>query len=88
MNFLADHLSRIHEGIPGLLDISLKDPTIDYNNLELPDSNQPLQIKQGTPPLPILALNHATQCIIEAKLRPLSLIPAVTLLIILALNTL
>jgi len=36
-NFLADYLSRIHEGIPGPLDISLKDPTIDYDSLELPD---------------------------------------------------
>jgi len=36
-DFLADYLSRIHEGTPGPLDISLKDPTIDYNSLELPD---------------------------------------------------
>jgi len=43
-NFLADYLSRIHEGTPGPLDISLKDPTIDYDSLELPDPTQPLQI--------------------------------------------
>jgi len=43
-NFLADYLSRIHEGTPGPLDISLKDPTIDYDSLELPDPIQPLQI--------------------------------------------
>jgi len=36
-NFLADYLSRIHEGTPGPLDISLKDPTIDYDSPELPD---------------------------------------------------
>jgi len=44
MNFLADYLSRIHEGTPGPLDISLKDPTIDYDSLELPDPLQSLQI--------------------------------------------
>jgi len=43
-NFLADYLSRIYEGTPGPLDISLKDPTIDYNCLELPDPTQPLHI--------------------------------------------
>jgi len=43
-NFLADYLSRIHEGSPGPLDISLKDATIDYDCLELPDPTQPLQI--------------------------------------------
>jgi len=43
-NFLADYLSRIHEGTPGPLDISLKDTTIDYDNLELPATSQPLQI--------------------------------------------
>jgi len=43
-NFVADYLSRIHEGTPGWLDISLKDPTIDYDRLELPDPTQPLQI--------------------------------------------
>jgi len=43
-NFLADYLSRIHEGTPGQLDISLKDPTIHYDTLELPDPTQPLQI--------------------------------------------
>jgi len=36
-NFLADYLSRIYEGTPRLLDISLKDPTIHYDSLELPD---------------------------------------------------
>jgi len=46
-NFLADYLSRIHEGTPGPIDISLKDPTIDYDSLELPDSTQPLQINTG-----------------------------------------
>jgi len=43
-NFLADYLSRLHEGTPGPLDISLKDHTIDYDSLELPDPTQPLQI--------------------------------------------
>ena len=43
-NLLADYLSRIHEGTPGPLDISLKDPTIVYDSLELPDPTQPLQI--------------------------------------------
>jgi len=43
-NFLADYLSRIHEGTPGLLDISLKDSTIDYDSLVLPDPPQSLQI--------------------------------------------
>jgi len=42
--FLADYLSRIHEGTPGPLDISLKNPTINYDSLELPDPTQPLQI--------------------------------------------
>jgi len=36
MNFLADYVWRIHEGTPGPLDISLKDPPIDYDSLELP----------------------------------------------------
>jgi len=44
MKFLADYLSRIHEGPPGPLDISLRHPTIDHDSLELPDSTQPLQI--------------------------------------------
>jgi len=43
-NFLADYLSRIDERTPGPLDIILKDPTIDYASLELPDPTQPLQI--------------------------------------------
>jgi len=43
-DFLADYLSRIHEGTPGPLDISLKDPTIDYDRLEHPDPTQPQQI--------------------------------------------
>ena len=43
-NFLADYLSRIYEGPQGPLDISLKDPSIDYDSLELPDFTQPLQI--------------------------------------------
>jgi len=42
--FLADSLSRMHDGTQGLLDISLKDPTINYDSLELPDRTQPLQI--------------------------------------------
>ena len=41
-NFLADYLSRIHEGTPGPLDISLKDTTIDYDSLELRDPTQSL----------------------------------------------
>jgi len=43
-NFLADYLSRMQEGTPGPLDITLKDPTIDYDSFELPDPTQPLQI--------------------------------------------
>jgi len=43
-NFLADYLSTIHEGTPEPLDISLKDRTINYDSLELPDTTQPLQI--------------------------------------------
>jgi len=43
-NFLADYVSRMHEGTPGPLDISLKDPIIDYDSLELPEPTQPLQI--------------------------------------------
>ena len=34
---------RIHERTPGPLDISLKDPPIDYDRLELPDLTQPLK---------------------------------------------
>jgi len=44
MNFLADYLSRIHEGTPGPLDISPSDPTTGYDSLELPDPTHPLQI--------------------------------------------
>jgi len=44
MNFLADYLSRIHEGTPGPLDTSLGDPTIDYDSLELPDPTQLLKV--------------------------------------------
>jgi len=43
-NFLADYLSRIHEGTPGPLDIRLRDPTINYDSLKLPDPTQSLQI--------------------------------------------
>jgi len=46
---VADYLSRIYEGTPGPLDISLRDPTIDYDSLELPDPTQPLQINTGYP---------------------------------------
>jgi len=49
MNFLADYLSRIHEGAPGPLHISLRDPTIDYDSLELPDPTHPLQINRTYP---------------------------------------
>jgi len=35
---------RVIEGTPGLLDRTRKDPTIDYDSLELPDTTQPLQI--------------------------------------------
>jgi len=45
MNFLAHYLSRIHQGTPAPLDISLRDPTIDYDSLALPDPTQTLQIK-------------------------------------------
>ena len=44
MNFLADYLSRIYEGTLAPLDISLRDPTIDHDSLELPDPTQPLQM--------------------------------------------
>ena len=44
MNFLAAYLSRIHERTSGPLDINPRDPTIDYDSLELPDPTQPLQI--------------------------------------------
>jgi len=44
MNFQADYLSRIHGGTPGPLDISLRDPTIDHDSLELPDPTQPVEI--------------------------------------------
>jgi len=37
INFLADYRSRIHEETPGPLDITLRDPTIDDDSLELPD---------------------------------------------------
>jgi len=43
-DLLPDYQSRIHEGTLGLLDISLKDPTINYYTLEQPDSTRPLQI--------------------------------------------
>jgi len=43
-NFLADYLFTIHEGTSAAFDISRKDPTIDYDNLELPDLTQPLRI--------------------------------------------
>jgi len=43
-NFLAEYLSRIHEGTPVPLDISLKDRTIVYDSLELPDHTQPLHV--------------------------------------------
>jgi len=42
-DFLADYLSRMDERTTGPLDISLKDPTIDYDSLVLPDPNQLLQ---------------------------------------------
>ena len=47
-NFRADYLSRIHEGTPGPLDISPKDPTIDYDSLQLPDPIQPLPINTSS----------------------------------------
>jgi len=43
-NFLAEYLSRINEGTPEPLDISLKDSTIEYGSLELPDPTQRLPI--------------------------------------------
>jgi len=43
-NFLADYLSRVHEGTPGPLGRNLMDPTIDYDSLELRNRIQPLQI--------------------------------------------
>jgi len=87
-NFVADHLSRIHEGTRGPLDISLKDPTIDYDSLELPDPTQSLKSIEAPLPLPILALNQTTPCTTHAKPKPLPLLPAVTLSVVAALNTL
>jgi len=46
-NFQAEYIGRMHEGTPGPLDISLKDSTIDYDSLELPDPTQPLQINSS-----------------------------------------
>jgi len=43
-NFLADYLSGIYFGTLRPLDISLKERTIDYESLELPDPIKPLQI--------------------------------------------
>jgi len=43
-NFLADYLSRIHEGTPAPVDIRLRDSTINYDSLELPAPTEPLQI--------------------------------------------
>jgi len=45
--FLVDSLSRIHEGTPGVLDISFQDPTIDYDHLKLHDPTQPLQMNSS-----------------------------------------
>jgi hypothetical protein len=44
-NFLADYLSRIHEGGPGPLDITLKDPTKNSTSLEQPDTDKALHIQ-------------------------------------------
>ena len=46
-NFLADYLSRIHEGYPGPIDINLKDPTIDSDSLEQPTSPTTPQINSN-----------------------------------------
>jgi len=81
--FQADYRSRIHEGTSGPLDsdISLKDPTIDYDSLELPDPTQPLQINTSyaSPRLPILSWNQTTPCTTQAKPKPLPLLLAVSL---------
>jgi len=46
-HFLADSLSRIYKGTPGLVDISPKDLTIDYDTLELCDTTQPQEIMRS-----------------------------------------
>jgi len=88
-NFLADYLSRIHEGTPEPLHISLEDPTIDYDSLELPDSTQPLQINTS--------YTSCTDFSIESddamyhsglKPKPLPPLPAVTLFVVASLDTL
>ena len=46
-NFLADYLSRIHEGYPGPIDINLKDPTINSDSSEQPTSPTTPQINSN-----------------------------------------
>ena len=87
-NFLADYLSRSHEGTPGPLDISVKDPTIYYDRLELHNPTQPLKSIQAPPPLPILELKQTTPCTTQAKPKPLPRLGAVTLSVVAPLNTL
>jgi len=72
-NFRADYLSRIHEGTPGPLDISLKDPTIDYNSLELPDPTQPLQINTSYASSTDFSIESADTISTQAKPKPLPL---------------
>jgi len=86
-NVLADYLSRIHEGISGPLDISLKDPTIYHDSLDLPDPTQPLQIHTSYASSADFALNQMTPFITQAKPKHLPPLPAVTLLVAAALNT-
>jgi len=86
-NFLADYLSTIHEGTPGLFDISRKDPTIVYDSHSYLTLPNPYTSLQATPPLPTLALNQAMGCTTQAKPNPLPPVPAVTLSVVAALNT-
>jgi len=72
-NFLADYLSRIHEGTTGPLDISPQDPTMDYDSLVLPDHNQPLQINTSYSFSTdfSIALDHAMYHAGEAQTSPI-----------------
>jgi len=71
-NFLADSLLRIHEGTLEPSDISLKDPTIDYDILKLRDPTQPLQIntRYAAPTNPTIESGHAMYHSDEAPTAP------------------
>jgi len=80
-NFLVD-LSRIHVGTPGPLDISLKDPTIDYDSLELPDSTQVLQINTGSPFSADFSIESDDTMYHSGEAQPIPPSPAVTLSVV------